>query len=135
MGEASRAPVYHFEVELTATESPVVGSGHAVDLALLLRADGPELTAEERASGCRAFFGRDALGAELEKVAEDLRDSVVRFATEGCVRFNAVPVPHTLPTHPPHHTHTHNHTHSLDPCLSDQYHLVLPMVFVCNVLC
>ena len=92
LGEASQAPVYHFEVELTVPESPLLGSGHGVDLALLLRADGPELSAEQRISGCRAFFGRDALGPELEKTAEDLRDCLVRFATEGAPgRFGALP--------------------------------------------
>jgi carboxylesterase type B len=95
MGAAAakhQAPVYHFEVELSAEESPLVGSGHGVDMALLLRPDGPELSAEQQATGCRAFFGRDALGTEVAQAAEDLRDSLVRFATEGAPgQFGVVP--------------------------------------------
>jgi hypothetical protein len=96
MGEAAAkeepVPVYHFEVELSAAESPLVGSGHGVDMALLLRPDGPELSVEQQASGCRSFFGRDALGTELERAADDLRDALVRFAAEGAPeRFGDVP--------------------------------------------
>lgn len=93
----ARAPVYEFEIHLTAEESPIIGSGHGVDFALLFQprapgTHGPIFTAEEKAGACRAFFGRDALGEEVQAVADELRTAIVRFATTGSPRhFGSVP--------------------------------------------
>eukprot|EP00966_Prymnesium_polylepis_P137633 3180633-Prymnesium_polylepis.1 len=53
---------------------------------------GPIFTAEEKAGACRAFFGRDALGEEVQAVADQLRTAIVRFATTGSpMHFGGVP--------------------------------------------
>jgi carboxylesterase type B len=90
--QAVHAPVFEFEIHLTPEESPRVGSGHGLDFALCFQADGPEFSAEQQATACRAFFGRDALGEDVAKVAEGVRDVIVRFSSTGNPgHFHGVP--------------------------------------------
>jgi hypothetical protein len=90
--QAGHAPVYEFEIHLTPEESPRCGSGHGLDFARCFQADGPVFSAEQQRTACQAFFGRDTLGEEVSKVAEGLRDAIVRFASTGDPKhFNEVP--------------------------------------------
>ncbi len=84
------------QVHLTDEESPVVGSGHGVDMALafLPAAPGvsrPTFSVEEKAGACRAFFGCEQLGEAVQAVSDGLRAAIVRFAVEGAPgHFNNV---------------------------------------------
>jgi carboxylesterase type B len=97
LAHSAHAPVFEFELHLTAEESPVIGSGHGTDFALLFQPrapgmHGPIFTAEEKAGACRAFWGRDALGDDLQAVADRLRTAIVNFATAGSpMHFGGVP--------------------------------------------
>ena len=86
--QAAHAPVFELELQLSAEESPLVGSGHGLDFALMFQpagagTEGPLFSAEQKAAACRDFFGRDALGEPVQRLADGLREAVVRFATTG----------------------------------------------------
>ena len=87
------------QVHLTSDESPVIGSGHGADMALVFQPqgaglDGPTFSAAEKAAACRAFFGRDELGEGVQRLSDGLRRAMVRFARDGTpANFNGVPWP------------------------------------------
>jgi carboxylesterase type B len=83
MAHATHSPVYEFDIHLTAQESPRCGSGHGVDFALCFQADDAMFSPEQRATASRDFFGQATLDPEVARVAERLRDAIVRFAATG----------------------------------------------------
>ena len=105
MAATHSGDVYEFDIHLSADESPIVGSGHGADLALLFmpeRAtpgcsnagdDGPGSEAMYKRA-CNAFWGRDSMRPDVELVGEGLKDAVVRFAKTGRPgHFNGVDWP------------------------------------------
>jgi len=86
--QAEHAPVFELELELTHAESPVIGSGHGLDFAILFQpanpgTDGPIFSAEQKAAACKGFFGREELGGDVQSLSEGLRDAIARFACNG----------------------------------------------------
>jgi carboxylesterase type B len=86
--QAEHAPVFELELDLSRKESPVIGSGHGLDFALVFQPanpgiDGPIFSAEQKAAACQAFFGRDELGGDVQRLADGLRSAIARFALNG----------------------------------------------------
>eukprot|EP00756_Hemistasia_phaeocysticola_P049581 Hpha_TRINITY_DN24090_c0_g1::TRINITY_DN24090_c0_g1_i1::g.130453::m.130453/K03929/pnbA; para-nitrobenzyl esterase len=75
------AKVYEYTLDLTPEEGGKAGSGHGVDVALLLGAT--HCGEKEQSCHLQRFFGRDALGEGVESLAVGLRDAMVRFAEGG----------------------------------------------------
>ena len=86
-----QGPVFEFDIHLSRTESPVVGSGHGTDLGLLFMpekggvegGEDPGQASKRYTRACKAFWGSRAMQPGVERVGDELKDAFVRFAAKG----------------------------------------------------
>ena len=110
--QSQHAPVYAYSMELSDAQSPLMGSGHGLDMALLFQptAHCATLSPEQKAGACEAFFGRPALGGDsaagsegAQQLADGFREAIVRFVRSGAPgHLNGVEWSPTSAEHPVH---------------------------------